>query len=195
MASPTTGRISPSTAASTHPDHKHRHVTGIGRAIGLGLITGAADDDPSAIGTYATAGAKIGPSFLWTAPVTFPMMVAVVYLSSKLGQVTGKGLFDGIRDHYPRWVLQCALIGVIIGNTIEAGADIGGMAAGVGVLAPGVSLPYIVVATTAAILALQVWGSYVLIRKIFRWLALTLLAYVAAAFMSTPDWRAVWRGT
>ena len=176
-------------------EHKHGQASGIGRAIGLGLITGAADDDPSAIGTYATAGAKIGPGFLWTAPVTFPMMVAVVYLSSKLGQVTGKGLFDVIRDHYPRWVLRSALIGVIIGNTIEAGADIGGMAAAIGVLAPGRSLPAIVVPTTAAILILQVWGSYVLIRKIFRWLALCLLAYVAAAFVSEPDWSAVWRGT
>src|SRR5687768_4489772 len=62
---------------------------------------------------YATAGARIGPGFLWTAPVTFPMMVAVVYLSSKLGQVTAKGLFDVIRDHYLRWVLQSALIGAI----------------------------------------------------------------------------------
>src|SRR5919109_1229851 len=103
-------------------------ATRLGRALGLGLITGAADDDPSAIGTYATAGAKLGPSFLWTAPVTFPMMVAVVYLSSKLGQVTGKGLFDVIRDHYPPIVLRLTLIGVVIGNTIEAGADIGGMA-------------------------------------------------------------------
>ena len=73
------------------------------RTLGLGLITGAADDDPSAIGTYASAGATIGPAFLWTAPVTFPMMCAVVYLSAKLGQVSGKGLFHVIRDHYPRW--------------------------------------------------------------------------------------------
>src|SRR5215218_5770379 len=144
-------------------EHKQVHGRSIGRTLGLGLITGAADDDPSAIGTYATAGARIGPSFLWTAPVTFPMMVAVVYLSSKLGQVSGKGLFDVIREHYPRWVLQSALIGVIIGNTIEAGADIGGMAAAIGVLAAAVPLSYIVVPTTAAILTLQVWGSYVLI--------------------------------
>src|SRR5690349_4443760 len=72
------------------------------RALGLGLITGAADDDPSAIGTYASAGASIGPAFLWTAPVTFPMMVAVVYLSSKLGLVSGQGLFAVIRAHYSR---------------------------------------------------------------------------------------------
>src|SRR3954464_12144336 len=167
----------------------------IGRALGLGLITGAADDDPSAIGTYATAGAAIGPAFLWTAPVTFPMMVAVVYLSSKLGQVCGKGLFDVIRDRYPRWVIRSALTGIIIGNTIEAGADIGGIAAAVGVLAPHIPLALIVVPTPVTILALQVWGSYVLIRKIFRWLALTLLSYIGAALMSKPDWPEVLRGT
>src|SRR3954463_3801989 len=166
-----------------------------GRALGLGLITGAADDDPSAIGTYAAAGAALGPGFLWTAPVTFPMMVAIVYLSSKLGQVCGKGLFDVIRDRYSPWVLRSALIGVIIGNTIEAAADIGGIAAAGGVLAPHGALPLIVVPTTVAILTLQVWGSYVLIRQIFRWLALALLAYVGAALMSSPDWSEVLRGT
>jgi Mn2+/Fe2+ NRAMP family transporter len=168
---------------------------GIGRALGLGLITGAADDDPSAIGTYATAGAKIGASFLWTAPITFPMMVAVVYLSSKLGQVAGKGLFGVIRDRYPPWVLRSALIGVIIGNTIEAGADIGGMSAAIDVLAPALPSSLTLIVMTGAILTLQVWGSYGLIRKIFQWLALSLLAYVGAAFMSKPDWSAVWRGT
>src|SRR5919107_961397 len=81
------------------------------RELGLGLITGAADDDPSAIGTYASAGAKFGPSFLWTAPATFPMMFAVVYLSAKLGQVTGKGLFAVIRDAYPQSMLRVLLAG------------------------------------------------------------------------------------
>jgi natural resistance-associated macrophage protein len=71
------------------------------------------------------AGAKIGPAFLWTAPVTLPMMFAVVYLSAKLGQVTGKGLFAVIREHYSRQVLWVTLVGVLIGNTFEAGADLG----------------------------------------------------------------------
>src|SRR5438445_5552920 len=84
------------------------------RSLGLGLITGASDDDPSAIGTYASAGARFGPSFLWTAPLLFPMMVAVVYLSSKLGQVAGKGLFGVIRDRCPCWLLYSALGGVLI---------------------------------------------------------------------------------
>ena len=171
-----------------------REKRGVLRTLGLGLITGAADDDPSAIGTYASAGAAIGPAFLWTAPVTFPMMCAVVYLSAKLGQVSGKGLFHVIKDHYPRWILWPALIGVLIGNTIEAGADIGGMAAALAVLVP-LPLPLIIVPVTVAIFALQVWGSYELIRNIFRWLALSLLAYVGAAILAKPDLLEVIKGT
>src|SRR3954469_13295101 len=110
--------------------------SGAFRALGLGLISGAADDDPSAVGTYASAGAALGPAFLWTAPVTFPMMVTVVYLSAKLGQVAGKGLFEVIRDHYPKWLLQMALIGILLGNGLQAGADIGGMSAAIAVLIP-----------------------------------------------------------
>ena len=137
------------------PESKRR---GIGRAVGLGLITGAADDDPSAIGTYASAGAKLGPSFLWTAPVTLPMMYAVVYLSAKLGQVSGRGLFQGIKDYYPRWVLYPTLIGVLIGNTSEAGADLGGMAAALNLFVP-VPIPWLVVAIAIVIVALQLYGS------------------------------------
>jgi NRAMP (natural resistance-associated macrophage protein)-like metal ion transporter len=160
--------------------------SGIIRSLGLGLITGAADDDPSAIGTYAAAGAALGPSFLWTAPVTFPMMFAVVYLSSKLGQVAGKGLFAVIRDHYPRWLLYGSLIGVLIGNTVEAGADLGGMAAALNVIVP-VPIGWIVFGITIAILGLQIWGSYTLIRNIFRWLALALLAYIGSAILAKPE--------
>ena len=164
------------------------------RTLGLGLITGAADDDPSAIGTYASAGAAIGPAFLWTAPVTFPMMCAVVYLAAKLGQVSGKGLFHVLKDNYSRWLLYPALIGVLIGNTIEAGADIGGMSAAIAVLVP-FPLPLIIIPVTIAIFALQVWGSYELIRNIFRWLALTLLAYVGSAILAKPDLMEVIKGT
>jgi NRAMP (natural resistance-associated macrophage protein)-like metal ion transporter len=167
---------------------------GVARALGLGLITGAADDDPSAIGTYAAAGAKLGPSFLWTAPVTFPMMFAVVYLSAKLGLVTGKGLFAVIRDRYPRWVLMPTLWGVLIGNTFEASADIGGMAAAFGVITP-VPFRWLVIVIGAAILALQVWGSYTQIRNVFRWVSLSLLAYIGAAFLAKPELAEVVRGT
>src|SRR5215216_7309337 len=125
---------------------------GLVRALGLGVVTGAADDDCSAIGTYASAGAQFGTSLLWTAPVTFPMMCTVVYLSSKLGQVTGKGLFHVIREHYPRWILWPALIGVLIGNVIEAAADLGGMAAALGLFIP-VPVPFLVGGRAVILLA------------------------------------------
>jgi NRAMP (natural resistance-associated macrophage protein)-like metal ion transporter len=178
--------------ASREPSRKEARK--VGRTLGLGLVTGACDDDPSAIGTYASAGAAIGPSFLWTAPVTFPMMFAVVYLSSKLGQVTGKGLFHVIRDRYPRWILWPALIGVLIGNVIEAGADLGGMAAAIAIFVP-VPVWLLVIPVALAILALQVFGSYELIRDVFRWLSLALLAYVGAAILAKPDLGAVLAGT
>jgi Mn2+/Fe2+ NRAMP family transporter len=177
-------------ASGAPPRQRHRVL----RALGLGLITGAADDDCSAIGTYASAGAKLGPSFLWTAPVTFPMMVAVVYLSAKLGQVAGQGLFGVIRRYYPRWLLYATLVGVMIGNTIEAAADLGGMAAALHLLIP-LPIPWIVVGTAGILVALQLWGSYTLIRNIFRWLALALLAYIPAALLAKPDVGAVVKGT
>lgn len=164
------------------------------RELGLGIITGAADDDPSAVGTYASAGAKFGPSFLWIAPVMYPMMFSAVYLSAKLGQVAGKGLFDVIREHYPRWILNTALVGVMIGNTIEAAADIGGIAAALNLLLP-VSTNWIAVAVSLIILAFQIFGSYQLIKKIFRWLTLTLLTYVVSAILSKPDLREAFAGT
>jgi Mn2+/Fe2+ NRAMP family transporter len=179
---------------ATLPRSDPPHQGGVGRALGLGLITGAADDDPSAIGTYASAGAKLGVGFLWTAPATLPMMFAVVYLSAKLGQVSGRGLFQAIRTFYPRWILFPVLACVLFGNTVEAGADLGGMAAALGRY---VHVPFALLVTgiAAIILALQLFGSYTLIRDVFRWLALVLLAYVGAALLGHPDWRAVLRGT
>ncbi len=167
---------------------------GIARALGLGLITGAADDDCSAIGTYASAGARFGPDLLWTAPVTLPMMYVVVYLSSKLGQVSGRGLFKVIFDFYPRWLLWSVLVGVLIGNTIEAAADLGAMAAAVVLFVP-LPAPLTVIVVAIIIFALQVFGSYTLIRNVFRWLALALLAYVVSAVLAKPDAVSVLRGT
>lgn len=160
------------------------------RTLGLGLITGAADDDPSAIGTYASAGAQFGFGLLWTVPITFPMVFAVVYLSAKVGQLSGRGLFGVIHDHYPRWILHAMLIGVLIGNVIEAAADLGGIAAALQLFIP-IPPPLLALGAALIILALQLIGSYTLIRNLFRWLALSLLAYVGAALLAKPNWRAV----
>lgn len=164
------------------------------RSLGLGLITGAADDDPSAIGTYAAAGAKFGPALLWTAPITLPMIFVVVYLCSKLGQVCGEGLFAVLRQDYPKWMLHVLLAGVLIGNVIEAGADLGGMAAALMPLVP-LHIAWIEAGLTALLLVLQLRGSYPVMRDIFRWLALVLLAYVIAALLAHPQLAAVVRGT
>src|SRR5438270_8282049 len=98
------------------------------RELGPGLITGAADDDPSGISTYSVAGASFGYGPLWTALITFPLMAALQLMCARLGRVTGHGLAREIRRHYPRWVLwgACALLAVA--NITNLGADLGGMA-------------------------------------------------------------------
>lgn len=164
------------------------------QTLGLGIITGAADDDPSAVGTYASAGAAFGPAILWAAPALFPMMVTVVYLAGKLGQVAGEGLFAVLRRHYSRWILFPTLAGVLIGNVIEAAADLGGMAAALALIVPA-PVPMLVILLSLLGLVLQLWGSYRLITTVLRVLALALLAYVASALLARPDWGAVFRGT
>ncbi|MBP2301080.1 Nramp family divalent metal transporter [Azospirillum picis] len=171
-----------------------RGKSGIFRMIGSGVVTGAADDDPSAIGTYASAGARFGLNILWIAPVLLPMMYVVVYLSAKIGQVYGKGLFACIRDQFPRWVLMPLVTLAFIGNIIEAAADLGGIGAALNLLVP-LPIPLLVVCTAAVIFAIQYFGSYSLIRSIFRWLALILFAYVAAAILARPDPVEVLRST
>ena len=167
---------------------------GLMKIVGAGIVTGAADDDPSAIGTYASAGARYGLAFLWVAPMLLPMMYVVVYLSAKIGQVYGKGLFACIRDQFPRWLLLPLVTLACVGNIIEAAADLGGIGAALGLFLP-VPVPLNVTGTAAVIFTLQYWGSYTLIRRVFRWLALILFAYVAAAVMARPDPAEVLRAT
>jgi len=150
-----------------------------------GLITGAANDDPCAVGTYAQAGAAFGFSFLWTAPFTFPMIAATVYLCSKLSLVTGKGIAGIVRDYYPRWLLYSLVIGVLVANIIEAGADIGAIAASLRLFLP-VSVTGITIGIALLILVLQTWASYQLLQKILGGLALALFAYVGSAFLAKP---------
>src|SRR3978361_821390 len=119
-----------------HQTKEGRSGGGFFHIIGSGVITGAADDDPSAIGTYSSAGAKFGLGFLWIAPVLLPMMYVVVYLSAKIGQVYGKGLFACIRDQFPRWVLMPMVTLAFIGNIIEAAADLGGIGSALNLLVP-----------------------------------------------------------
>jgi NRAMP (natural resistance-associated macrophage protein)-like metal ion transporter len=164
------------------------------KALGPGLITGAADDDPSAVSSYTVAGARFGHALLWTAPVTWPMMAAVVYISGKVGAVSGMGLAGVLRRYYPRWLLYPVVAAFVVANTLNVGADLGAVAEGLSLLVP-VPAKAMVVPITLALLGLQLWGSYRLIERYLRWLTLALLGYVASSFLARPDWGAVLRGT
>jgi NRAMP (natural resistance-associated macrophage protein)-like metal ion transporter len=164
------------------------------KMLGPGLVTGASDDDPSGIGTYATAGAQLGYAPLWTALVTFPLMASVQYICAQIGLVGGKGIAGVLRQHYPRTLLYAVVLGLMAANTINAGADILAIAAGVNLLVP-VPTAAMIVPIAVGILVLQVWGSYRLIAKTFKWLTLALFAYIASAFFARPDWGDVLRGT
>ena len=163
--------------------------------LGPGLITGASDDDPSGIGTYTTAGASLGFATLWTALVTLPMMAGVQFICAKIGMVSGMGLAGVLRKHYPRWLVYAAISLIIIANTINAGADIGAIAAAINLLAPPIPTLALIVPIAVIIVVIQILGSYALILRIFKWLTLTLFAYIAAAFLARPDWSQVIRAT
>ncbi len=162
--------------------------------LGPGLITGASDDDPSGIGTYTQAGASLGFATLWTAPLTLPMMAAVQFICAKIGMVSGMGLGGVLRKHYPRWVVYAAISLLVIANTINAGADIGAIAASINLLVPIPALA-LVVPIAAGIVALQIFCSYNLISRVFKWLTLTLFAYIIAAFLARPHWGEVLKAT
>jgi len=166
----------------------------LGLLLGPGLITGASDDDPSGIGTYAQAGAKYGFATLWTTLWMLPMMSTVQYICAKIGLVTGKGLAGVIRDNYPKAVLYPALAGLAVANTVNAGADIGAIAAAINLLVPIPAVVF-VIPVTVGILLLQIFGSYRLIVNVFKWLALALVAYIGAALFARPDIEKVLIGT
>lgn len=162
--------------------------------LGPGLITGAADDDPSGISTYSVTGAGFGYTPLWTALFSFPLMTAVQLMCARLALVTGEGLAEMIRRNYPRWVLWSACGILATANTVNIGADIGGMAS-VTEMVTGLRAVYWAPLFTLLIASFLIWSSYYTIARIFKWLTLVLFAYVLAAFLAKPDWHAVLRAT
>lgn len=164
------------------------------RELGPGLVTGAADDDPSGIATYSLAGAAFGYHLLWTAIVTLPLMTAVQLMCARIGVVTRRGLAAVLREHYSRWLLWFACLLLLVANTINIAADLGGMAAAASMLS-GIPSVWFVPAFTIAILALLIFASYAYMTRIFKWLTLVLFAYVLAAFVANPDWFDVFRET
>jgi len=166
----------------------------LAKALGPGLITGASDDDPSGIGTYAQAGAQFGFATLWMTVAMLPMVTAVQFMCAKIGLVTGRGLAGVLRERYPRWVLYPAVLALVVANTLNAGADIGAIAAAINMLVP-IPPVLFVVPISAGIIGLQVLGSYHLIETVFKWLAVALVAYLGAAVFAKPDVAQVLAGT
>jgi len=162
--------------------------------LGPGLITGAADDDPSGISTYSVAGAAFGYAQLWIALVSFPLMAAVQLMCARLGMVTGLGLASVVRRRYSRAVLWGACLLLLVANTVNVGADLGGMAEAMQMVS-GISSYFWLPLFAFLIVVLLVWLSYRHIARIFKWLTLALFAYVITAFLARPHWREVLTGT
>jgi NRAMP (natural resistance-associated macrophage protein)-like metal ion transporter len=165
-----------------------------GKILGPGFITGASDDDPSGIGTYAVAGASLGLQTLWTALLTFPLMAAVQNICARLGMVSGQGLAGVLRDHYPRPILYGSVLLLFFANTINVGADLGAIADAVHSIT-GAQVLWLIIPVAIAVVALQIFGSYRLIANIFKWLTLALLAYVIDVFIVHPDLLGTLRAT
>ena len=156
--------------------------------LGPGLITGCADDDPSGISTYSMTGAAFGYGLLWTALLSFPLMVSLQLMCGRLGMVTGRGLAGVIRRRYTRWVLWGACSLLMLANMINIGADLGGMADATAMIT-GVNSLIWTPLYTALMMSFLFWSSYRQIARLFKWITLALLAYVAAAFFVKVDWR------
>src|ERR1700730_9664910 len=153
-----------------NPSGKKRNSLARALAVlGPGLITGAADDDPSGISTYSIAGAAYGYATLWIALLTFPLMTAIQLMCARLGMVTGRGLAASVRKYYPRWVLWGACSILVVANIINIGADLGGMAEATELIT-GIHTLIWIPFYAFFIIGLLVWTSYKLIAKIFKWL-------------------------
>jgi NRAMP (natural resistance-associated macrophage protein)-like metal ion transporter len=158
--------------------------------LGPGLITGAADDDPSGIATYSTAGALLGTGQLWTALITWPLMASVQMMCARIGMVTGEGLAGALRKKFPKPLIVIAALALLAANTINIGADLSGMADAAEMLS-GINSHYFVILFGLAIAVATVQFRYHQIANVLKWLALTLFAYVITGFVIGPDWSKV----
>jgi Mn2+/Fe2+ NRAMP family transporter len=169
---------------------KERGIKRVLRALGPGVTTGAADDDPSGVTTYSVVGAQFGTSFLWSALLTWPLMGCVQMMCARVGMVTGMGLAGAMRQKFPRWVVGLIALALLIANTINIASDLSGMADAAQMLGAGPSRVYVWV-FGLGICLLTVWLRYQQIAQVLKWLAVALFAYVITAFLAHPHWSGV----
>ncbi len=167
-------------------------INELARRLGPGLITGAADDDPSGIATYSQAGAQFRFGLVWTLLLTTPLMIGIQMLSARIGWVTGEGLAANIAKTCPRWLTLLLIGSLVAANTINIAADIGAMAEGVRLLAGGPLTLYIVGFGALCVLA-QMFFSYERTVRVLKWLTLALFAYVAVIMVVQVPLRQAWR--
>jgi len=161
--------------------------------LGPGLITGAADDDPSGIATYSQAGAQFGFSITWTLLFTYPLMAAIQEISARIGRTTGMGIAANLRRHYSNWILQGIVALLIIANTINIGADLGAMGDAVSLLVGGPKFLY-VVAFGRICAVLQVVIPYSRYVSVLKWLTFALFAYFGTVMVVKVPWAEAARG-
>ena len=164
------------------------------KSIGPGVITGAADDDPSGIATYSIAGAQLGTKLLWTALITWPLMAAVQVMCARIGKVTGQGLAGNFKLRFPKWLLLLFVIALLAANTINIAADLAGMADAAAMLS-GINSHWFVIVFALLISWATVRLQYHQIAHVLKWLVLVLFAYPITAFVVGADWSQVLRDT
>ena len=181
--------------ANAEPDkHSHNPLVRYFRTLGPGLVTGAADDDPSGVTTYAVAGAAFGTGMLWTAVVTLPLMAAIQLVCAHIGVVSGRGLAGAMRAHYPRWFLYAACLLLLAANVFNIAADLAGMADAAEMLT-GLTSGLWVPVFGLVVLTATVYTSYARFAAWLKWLTAVLFAYVISAFLAHPNWANALRDT
>jgi NRAMP (natural resistance-associated macrophage protein)-like metal ion transporter len=168
-------------------------LRGFVRTLGPGLITGAADDDPSGIGTYSQAGAQLGYGIGWTMIISFPLMAAIQEISARVGRVTGRGIAGNVCRHYPPWLLYFIVTLLFVANTINIGADLAAMADASKLLVGGPAFAYVIMYGAISVLA-QIFFDYRRYVAVLKWLTLSLFAYVVALAVANVDWAEAFKG-
>lgn len=164
------------------------------KVLGPGVITGAADDDPSGIATYSQTGAQFGYGLLWTAVFMLPFQVGVQEACARIGAVTGKGIAAVVKQHYSKKILYAVVLLVLVANTINIGANIGAMAAAAALIIP-VNFVILTLIFTISILLLEIFTSYKVYSKILKWLCLSLFAYPITVFIVAQPWETLLKAT
>ncbi|MEK6541095.1 MAG: divalent metal cation transporter [Pseudomonadota bacterium] len=164
------------------------------QTLGPGLVTGAADDDPSGIATYSQVGAQFGYGMAWTMFFGFPLLASIQAISAEIGSVTGVGIAQNLRRHYPRWLLRSVVMLLLIANVINLGADLGAMGAALGLLIGGPVMFYAGIFAIICVL-LEIFTSYAAYARVLKWTTLSLFSYVAVVFVADVPWGEAIYGT